>query len=474
MRSPKQWDYRNVVAVAFVTAIFMDVLDITIVNVALPTIRNEFNASASAIEWVSTGYLLSLAVWIPASGWLGDRIGTKRVFLFSLAMFTLGSLLCGLAWNIGSLIAFRIVQGIGGGMLTPVGQALLYRAFPPSERARASSIFTIPGVLGPALGPVLGGIITTHTSWRWIFLINLPVGVASFIFSRRYLQEHREETAGPLDRVGFGLSALGFAALLFGLSEIPRHRASPLSVVPIALGIVLIGALVLYELRHSAPMLAFRLFLNRAFRIGNVVNFLGLGAFIGSMFLLPFFLQDFRRHSPQTSGLATFTQALGFMLTSRFVGKVYLRVGPRRLVVAGLLGSGLINLAFQWVDSGTNLWTIRLIMFIRGVLLPLMFIPLTASSFATISMQDTGRASSLFSTTRQLCSGVGVAVLGAILFTGLADGPKTPAGQLDAYHRAFLWVSIIYFAGALAAMLIKDSDAAATMRPQPAQAAKST
>ena len=478
MPTVSTWPYKKIVAVTFVVSVFMDVLDVTIVNVALKTIGEKFGASETGLEWVVTGYILSLAVWIPASGWLGDRIGTKRVFLFALAMFTLGSGLCGLSWNIGALIAFRVVQGIGGGMLVPVGTAMLYRAYPPNERARASAVLSIPSVLGPAFGPVLGGVITTHTSWRFIFLINVPIGIMAFIFGLLYLQESSEPTAGSFDFRGFVLSAAGFSLVIFGLSEIPRRGwSSPVSIIPTAAGLVVIAVLVLYSLRQSAPMLAFRLYANRAFRSANIVGFVGMGAFIGSVFVIPLFLQLYRGLSPQESGFATFTQALGFISVSRFVGLAYMRLGPRRLMVAGLALSALINLNFLWVDEHTNLWWIRLIMFGRGLCLPLLFIPLQASAFATISMADTGRASSIFSTSRQLASAVGVAILGAILFTGISARTATAvaagetsegvkAAQLGAYHRVFLWVVIFYAVGAIAALFVRDVDAAATMGPR--------
>ena len=478
MRAVSSWPYKKIVAVTFVVSVFMDVLDVTIVNVALKTIGEKFGASETGLEWVVTGYILSLAIWIPASGWLGDRIGTKRVFLFALGMFTLGSALCGLSWNIGALIAFRVVQGIGGGMLVPVGTAMLYRAYPPNERARASAVLSIPSVLGPALGPVLGGVITTHTSWRFIFLINVPIGIIAFIFGLLYLKESTEPTAGSFDFRGFALSAAGFSLVIFGLSEIPRRGwSSPISIIPTAIGLVVVAVLVLYSLRQSAPMLAFRLYTNRAFRSANIVGFVGMGAFIGSVFIIPLFLQLYRGLSPQQSGLATFTQALGFICLSRFVGLAYMRLGPRRLMVAGLALSALINLNFLWVDHDTNLWWIRLIMFGRGLCLPLLFIPLQASAFATISMADTGRASSLFSTSRQLASAVGVAILGAILFTGInartaaaraagATSEGVKQAELGAYHRVFLWVVIFYAAGTIAALFVRDVDAEATMGPR--------
>jgi EmrB/QacA subfamily drug resistance transporter len=467
--------YKRVVAVSFVVGVFMDVLDVTIVNVALPTIGDRFGATDTGLEWVVTGYLLSLAVWIPASGWFGDRIGTKRVYLTALALFTAASALCGLAQSIEQLIAFRVLQGVGGGMLVPVGQSMLYRAFPPGERARASAVLSIPSVLGPALGPVLGGIITTHTSWRWIFLINIPFGLFAFVFSAKYLREHREPTAGEFDRGGFVLSALAFGSLLFGLAEIPRRGwDAPIAYGPVLGGVALLGLLVVFEARQPSPMLAFRLFRDRMFRVGNFVGWCGMGAFIGSMFLLPMYLQRLRGLSPQDSGLTTFTQALGYIAMARLVGKLYLRFGPRRLIVAGLATSGLLNLTFVAIDLNTNLWWIRAIMFGRGMCLPLLFIPLQASSFARISPADTGRGSSLFATGRQVSAALGVAVLAAILFTGLRAKSAVGAAaglegdallnlQLEAYHRAFLWVAIFYFAGAFIGLLVRDTDAANTM-----------
>src|SRR4051812_24097224 len=198
-----RFEYKWLVAAAFVFGIFMALLDLTIVNVALPTLGHEFNAGSSQLEWVITGYLLSLAVWIPASGWLGDRIGTKRVFIFALATFSAASALCGLAANVDQLIAFRILQGVGGGMLTPVGAAMLFRAFPPSERAKASAVLLVPTMVAPALGPLIGGALVDHVTWRAIFWVNLPIGFVGLVFAAVFLQEHREESAGAFDFPGF-------------------------------------------------------------------------------------------------------------------------------------------------------------------------------------------------------------------------------------------------------------------------------
>lgn len=253
--------YKWVVAIVFVAGVFMDILDTTSVNVALPTLAREFDASVSQIEWVVTGYLLSLAVWIPASGWIGDRYGTKKVFLLALVMFTGASVLCGTATSLTELTAFRILQGVGGGMLVPVGTAMLFRAFPPIERAKASTVLIVPTVLAPALGPVIGGWLVTYHSWRWIFYLNVPIGIVAFAIGLFGLREHREPRPGRFDLPGFLLSGSCLALILFALSRGPSEGwGSPEVVLPLLFGGVALALLVYVETRVEEPMLALRLF----------------------------------------------------------------------------------------------------------------------------------------------------------------------------------------------------------------------
>ena len=211
------------VSVVFVAAMFMSIMDVTIVNVALPTIGRDFAVSPTAIDSISIGFLVSLAVFIPASGWLGDRFGGKRVMLAAIVVFTLASALCGLASSLGELVAFRILQGVGGGMLAPVGMAMLFRAFPPEERIRASSILTVPTTLAPALGPVLGGLLVTDLSWRWVFYVNVPLGIAAFLFGVFFLESAPQAKPGRFDLPGFLLSGIGLGALMYGISEGPNR-----------------------------------------------------------------------------------------------------------------------------------------------------------------------------------------------------------------------------------------------------------
>src|SRR5436309_3063618 len=220
-RTTSRVEYKWVVATVFVCGMFIDILDTTIVNEALPDLGREFDAGTTSIEWIVLGYLLSLALWIPASGWIGDKLGTRRVFLFALAMFTGASALCGQAHTLGELVTFRVLQGVGGGMLVPVGTAMLFRAFPPIERAKASTVLIVPTVLAPAMGPVLGGWLVTDVSWRWIFYVNLPVGALAFTIGFLFLREEREGTAGRFDAPGFLLSGSGLALVLYALSQGP-------------------------------------------------------------------------------------------------------------------------------------------------------------------------------------------------------------------------------------------------------------
>jgi EmrB/QacA subfamily drug resistance transporter len=467
--------YKWVVAVVFVAAFFMDILDTTIVNVALPTLGREFHVGTSSIEWIVVGYLLSLAVWIPASGWIGDRIGTKRTFLFALAVFTTASALCGQAHSLTELVVFRVLQGVGGGMLTPVGTAMLFRAFPPEERARASTVLIIPTVLAPAMGPVLGGYLVTKASWRWIFYVNLPIGIAAFIFGALFLRENKEKTAGPFDAYGFVLSGAGLAMVLYALSEGPTYgwRSARVVVTGLA-GTIAFALLVLVELRLEHPMLQLRLLRDRMFRNANLASLFAYASFAGLLFLLPLFLQELRGLSALESGLTTFPQAFGVMISSQLVGRVlYPRLGPRRLMVGGLLGAAAVVYAFTFVDLNTSLWWIRLLMFIRGICMAHAFIPLQAATYATITPSDTGRATAIYSTQRQVAAAFGVAILATLLATltqshvhATASSAAQLSGRLAAFHGAFAIAAILAALGAVVALLVRDEDAARTIRPR--------
>jgi EmrB/QacA subfamily drug resistance transporter len=455
------------VSVVFVAAMFMSIMDATIVNVALPTIGRDFGVTPTSVDSVAIAFLVSLAVFIPASGWLGDRLGGKRVLLVAIVVFTVASALCGLASSLGELVAFRILQGVGGGMLAPVGMAMLMRAFPPAERIRASAILTVPTTLAPALGPVLGGVLVTDLSWRWVFYVNVPLGAAALAFGALFLEHDPQARPGRFDLAGFLLSGLGLGLLMYGFSEGPNigwHSAEVL--VTIAAGVVLLAGMVVVELRTAEPMIDLRLMANRLFRSSNGVMVLASVAFLGTLYAISLYYQDGRGMSALASGLSTFPEALGVMAGAQLASRVlYPRFGPSRHIAMGLVGTAVSIGLLALMGPGTSLWWARLLMFTLGLSMGQVFVPVQAAAFATISPAATGRASTMFNAVRQFGGAVGVAVLTTAIV--LVGPVHVVAGQLTAdltaYRIAFLVAAAIGLAGLPFALSIHDADAAQTI-----------
>ncbi len=466
---------RVAVSVVFVASMFVNIMDTTIVNVALPTISRDFHMPAASSGAVAVGYLVSLAIFIPASGWVGDRFGTKRVVLIALAIFTGASALCGLAQSLPQLIGFRVLQGAGGGMLLPVGMAMLYRAFPPAERIRASRILTIPTATAPALGPVVGGLLVDQLSWRWVFYVNVPIGIAAFFFGLAYLTEHREKVPGRFDLPGFLLSGVGFALVMYALTQGATQGWGSAEILTTGLvGLLLIAVLVPVELRVDQPMLNLRLYRDRLFRNTNLLTICSAAGFLGCLYAFPLLLQDGLGMSALASGLNTFPEAIGVMTASQIVTRIYPRIGPRRLVTTGFLTVPLLLISLGFVDATTNLWLVRIIMFAAGLMMGSIFIPTQAASLATVASADTGRASTLFSAVRQLGAAVGVAVLGTVI---ISVGPTTVAGgvsvpNLTAYHAAFFAAAALVLTGLVFGRALRDRDAAGTMAPRGGEPAR--
>jgi EmrB/QacA subfamily drug resistance transporter len=457
---------RVAVGVVFVAAMFISIMDVTIVNVALPTIGRDFGVGPTAVDAISIGFLVSLAVFIPASGWLGDRFGGKRVLLAAIVVFTAASALCGLAQSLGELVAFRVLQGVGGGMLAPVGMAMLFRTFPPEERLRASAVLTVPTTFAPALGPVLGGLLTDNLSWRWVFYVNVPIGAAAVLFGALFLERDGEHSASRFDVPGFLLSGLGLGALMYGVSEGPGSGwGSGAVLTTIVVGAVLLAAMVVVELRAAEPLIALRLLGDRLFRSANAVMVLGSVAFMGTLYVIALYYQDGRGLSPLASGLSTAPEAIGVMVGAQLATRViYPRLGPRRHISAGLLGVAASIAGLASLDGTSSLWWARLLMFTLGLTMSQVFVPSQAAGFATIEAAATGRASTMYNALRQLGGAVGVALLTTVIVTvGTGSGVGHAAGNLTAYRITFLVAAAVALLALIGSLTVHDADAAGTM-----------
>ena len=456
------------VSIVFVAAMFMSIMDSTIVNVALPSLSRQFNAPGTSIDAVVVGYLVSLAIIIPASGWLGDRLGTKRIFLSALALFTVASALCGLATSLPMLIGFRLLQGIGGGAMTPVGTAILYRTFPPIERVQVSRILNIPTVFAPATGPVLGGLLIDKLSWHWVFYVNVPIGILAFLFGLLFLQEYQERTAGSFDLAGFLLAGIGLSLTMYALSEGPGIGWTSISILSsLSAGLVCIALFVWVELRSTHPILDIRLLRNRSFRTGNLITLFSTAGFLGLLYAAPLFLQEARGVSALASGLTTFPEAVGVLISTQIVTRLYPTVGPRRLIVSGLTGVSIVMVLLCLMGQDTTLWLMRALMFLTGAGMAFSFTSVQAAAFATISSRETGQASALFNAQRQIGASLGVALLSSVI-SAVGMTQQSTGGlvvpNLTAYHAAFIASAVLALIAAGIGLTVRDRDAAATMR----------
>jgi len=392
------------VAVVYVAAIFLSTMDTTIVNVALPSIGDAFSIPSTAADSITISYLVSLAIFIPASGWLGDRFGGKRVLMTAIAIFTLSSALCGIASSVGELVGYRILQGLGGGMLAPVGMAMVLRTFAPAERVRVLSVITIATAIAPTIGPTFGGLLVTNLSWRWVFFVNLPVGICALVFGLLFVRDVDERRSERFDIAGFVLSAAGLALLMLGVSQGPdRGWGSPSVLVGIAVGVGLLIAMVLVELRRRGPMIDVRLFGDRLFRSSTAVMTSVSVAFLGTLYTVSLFLQDGRGLSPLVTGLCLLPEALGVMLGSQLASRLlYPRFGPRFVMSVGVVGVSLLIVLLGLTGRNTSLWLVCVLLHCLGLSVGQVFVSTQAAAFATIPRASSGRASTIFNVGRRL------------------------------------------------------------------------
>lgn len=465
-----QLDPKAAVPIVYITAMFMTVMDGTIVNVALPAISHEFHIPPSAASGVNVGYLVSIVVFIPLAGWIGDRFGTKRIFLIALGIFTCSSALCGLADNLQMLQLFRVFQGAGGGLMTPVGMAMLFRTFSPEERPKVSRSLIFPIAIAPVVGPVVGGFLVEQLSWQWVFYINVPFGILALLFGWLFLLEHKETAAGRLDLPGFLLSALGFSLLMYALMQgSAQGWRSPVILGTGFCSFVLICFLVLIELRVKTPMLDLRLLYGRLFRTMSIISFFNAAGLMGLLFIFPLMYQNALNASALESGLTTFPEALGMMLASRVMPWSYKRFGARQVISAGLLGSIFIVALLSMTGPATTPWSFRVLFFCFGFFLGHVGVTVQILAFNDITSASMGRATTLFNVQNRIGAALGVVSLAGFLgafSSGSASGSGVEQPHLEAYRVALLGSAAFLFAALIFALRIRQADPATIVPKQ--------
>ena len=453
---------RNLLTTAgvLILGVLAPLLDTTIVNVALDTLGRSLQVSVADLQWVTTGYLLALALAIPLTGWATERFGARRMWLVALGTFLAGSVLAALSWNLGSLIAFRVLQGVGSGLLLPIMQTMLFRAAGGRPSGRTMALISLPVLVGPVFGPVIGGLIVEHLSWRWIFYVNLPVIVAAVAAAVKYLPADVPAGRPPLDLPGLLLLSPGLAAAVYGLSRAGEDGpGSPTVAGPVIAGLLLIALFARHALRTAHPLVDLRLFADRSFATSSTVLLLAGLSMFGAMLLLPLWYQQVQHRSVLAAGLLLAPQGIGIGL-ARVSGVLIDRYGPRPLVLAGVVLTALGTLPFALADADASPVLLTGALVVRGAGLGTVIMAVMLSVYSGLGHGQIPHASSLTRILQQLGGSLGTAALAVVLQRGLA-GATTTAARAEGFRHAFAWALALTVVALLPALLIPRTGPAA-------------
>ena len=424
------------------SSFFMQMLDSTIVNTAAPSIAAALAVTPLSIKSALISYTLSLAVFIPMSAWLADRYGTRRVFWSAIAIFTASSLACGLAQNLPMLVAARVVQGIGGALMIPVGRLAILRSFPKAEFVGAMAFATIPGLIGPAIGPFLGGLFSTYLSWRMIFFVNLPFGLAGLWMTLRYMPDYRASVQAPLDLRGFVLFGLGIGGVSWALEQIVEANYAATALV----GLPAIALLVVYawrSLRIAYPIVDLHLLRVPSFRIGVNGSFstrLGVG---GIYFLLTLLFQVGFGYSPVMAGLLQTPQAIAMLSTRFFVASIIRHVGYRRVLIVNTVLAGLMILSFATFDTATPIWRLCTQVFLFGMVMSIQYTAVNTLGFVDLTPAQASMGSSMSSTAQNLSISFGVAFGSLLMACFLPKDSTLGEHYVAAFHTTVIILGVV-------------------------------
>lgn len=419
---------------------FMSILDSTIVNIAIPRLETAFGAGVNTVEWVLTGYTLAQAVAVPLVAYFTDRFGIKRFYIFSLAAFTIGSAMCGLAWSLPLLIVFRVLQGLGGAALMPLSMTLLFSVFPPEERGMAMGFFGVPVLLAPALGPTLGGWLVTYTGWQVIFYLNVPIGILAVILSMIFMRDSQVRRRPHFDLLGFCFVTVGLVLTLYGFSSASTDGWGSSTVVGcMSVGILSLITFVLIELsiskRGGNPLLNLRLFANGPFTTSNIASILVTFTMFGGLFLFPLYLQNLRQLNAYEAGLVLLPQALASMISVVVGGRLVDKLGVKAVVIPGLIILGISTWGMTFMDSHTAMSSLQTLLILRGLSIGLVLQPLSVSMMADIPPRQLAQATSINTVTRSVAVSLGVAVLATVISTQITTHYGHLAEQVTPFSK---------------------------------------
>ncbi|MFI6341287.1 MDR family MFS transporter [Streptomyces sp. NPDC050535] len=431
----------NLISLVLALGAFITLLDTTIVNIALDHLREVFDASVGQTQWVATGYLLAFVSVIPVSGWLSERFGARNAWMFAVSAFLVGSLLCGLAGSLPALIVFRVIQGIGGGMVMPITLSIITRAAGPARIHRATAAVALPGLLGPILGSVLGGAIVQSLSWHWMFYVNVPVCLAALVLGRILLPATTGERGNRLDVLGFLLLTPGVVAIAYGISEISGKDgfASAGAWLPLAIGTVLLAAFAVHSLRARRPALIdVRMFARRSFGLGSVITFASGFTTYALSFLLPLFYQQVRGETVLHTGLLLIPQGLGTMFFVVVLRNFTARFDGRFVISAGVVLTMVGTVPFALADTHGGTILLLAGQFAQGLGFAATTFPVMTLALSNLSHDETPRGSAAFSVVQRVGAPFGVAVI-AVILQNLLHGGTTAADELSAFSGTFWW-----------------------------------
>ncbi len=440
----------------------MSILDTTIVNVALKTLGQELHSSIAQIQWVVTGYMLALAAVIPVSGWAAQRFGAKRVYLISLILFTAGSVLCGISTNTTELVVFRVLQGIGGGMILPLGQMIMADAAGPKRMGRVMSVAAVPVMLAPIVGPTIGGLILQNVSWRWIFFVNVPVGVIAVVSALRILPAAKAAIRRALDYRGLALMVTGFPLLTYGLAEIGSTGGFSLLkvILPSLGGLTLIALFAWHALRAKNPLLNLRLYKRPTFSTASVAMFLLAAALFGGMILMPLYWQNIRHESVIDTGLLLAPQGLGMAMIMPLAGRLTDRFGGGPPSLFGIVLTTLATIPFGLVGAHTSVAGLSVVLFLRGVGIGFAFMPAMTAAFAALDRSELADATPQLNVLQRVGGSLGTAALAVVLQRALTGAHTLPAAA-SAYGTAFWAATAMTAAAVIPCVLLLRAERAA-------------